>query len=148
MSIMYSKKTEISVGIFMMAGIACLVYLSVNLGNVDLFGSDSFVIHARFGSVEGLEPAASVEIAGVKVGKVKRITLEENEALVAMEIKKGTQITDDSIASIRTKGVIGDKFVKLSPGYSDELLADEGFLMDTESAISLEELVSKYIFEK
>jgi len=145
---MYGKKTEISVGIFMMVGIACLVYLSVNLGNVDLFGSDSFMIDAKFGSIEGLEVAASVEIAGVPVGKVKRITLEENEALVQMEIKKGIKITDDTIASIRTKGVIGDKFVKLSPGGSDDLLGDKDVLMDTESAISLEELVSKYIFKK
>jgi phospholipid/cholesterol/gamma-HCH transport system substrate-binding protein len=145
---MYGKKTEISVGIFMMVGIACLVYLSINLGNVDLFGSDSFMIDAKFGSIEGLEVAASVEIAGVPVGKVKRITLEENEALVQMEIKKGTKITDDTIASIRTKGIIGDKFVKLSPGGSDDLLGDKDVLMDTESAISLEELVSKYIFKK
>ncbi len=145
---MYGRKTEISVGIFMMVGIACLVYLSVNLGNVDLFGSDSFYINAKFGSIEGLEVAASVEIAGVPVGKVKRITLEENQALVQMEIKKGTKISDDTIASIRTKGIIGDKFVKLSPGGSNDLLKDKDLLMDTESAISLEELVSKYIFKK
>ena len=74
--------------------------------------------------------------------------LEENEALVQMEFKKGTKISDDTIASIRTKGIIGDKFVKLSPGGSDEILGDKDSLMDTESAISLEELVSKYIFEK
>ena len=145
---MYGKKTEISVGLFMIAGIACLVYLSVNLGDVDLFGSDSFIINARFNSIEGLEVAASVEIAGVPVGKVKKITLEDNQALIQMEIKKGIQITDDTIASIRTKGVIGDKFVKLSPGGSEEFLEDHDILMDTESAISLEELVSKYIFEK
>lgn len=146
--IMYGKKTEISVGIFMAAGIACLVYLSVNLGSVPLFGSNTYTIEASFGSVEGLEPGASVEIAGVPVGKVKRITLEENTALVKMEIKKGTRISDDTIASVRTKGVIGDKFIKLSPGGSEEYLENEGSLMDTESAISLEELISKYIFEK
>jgi len=106
------------------------------------------MIDAKFGSIEGLEVAASVEIAGVPVGKVKRITLEENEAFVQMEIKKGTKITEDTIASIRTKGIIGDKFVKLSPGGSDNLLGDKDVLMDTESAISLEELVSKYIFKK
>ena len=145
---MYGKKTEISVGIFMMAGIACLIFLSVRLGHVDLFGSDSYLIKATFGSIEGLEVAASVEIAGVPVGKVKRITLEENEAVVEMEIKKGTKISDDTIASIRTKGIIGDKFIKLSPGGSEDLLDNNGSLMDTESAISLEELVSKYIFDK
>ncbi|MFH2093618.1 MAG: outer membrane lipid asymmetry maintenance protein MlaD [Pseudomonadota bacterium] len=145
---MYGRKTEISVGIFMIVGIACLVYLSVHLGNVDLFGSDTFMIDARFGSIEGLEVGASVEIAGVQVGKVKKITLEENEALLQMEIRKGTRITDDTIASIRTKGVIGDKFVKLAPGGSGTFLSDQDSLMDTESAISLEELISKYIFEK
>jgi phospholipid/cholesterol/gamma-HCH transport system substrate-binding protein len=145
---MYGKKTEISVGIFMMAGIACLVYLSIRLGSVDLFGSDTYMVSAKFGSIEGLEVAASVEIAGVPVGKVKKISLEENEARVEMEIKKGTRISDDTIASIRTKGIIGDKFIKLSPGGSEDLLGDKGSLMDTESAISLEELVSKYIFKK
>ncbi len=145
---MYGKKTEISVGIFMMAGIACLIYLSVRLGSVDLFGSDSYIITAKFGSIEGLEVAAPVEIAGVPVGKVKRIALEENEARVEMEIQKGTRISDDTIASIRTKGIIGDKFIKLSPGGSEDYVGDKGTLMDTESAISLEELVSKYIFKK
>lgn len=145
---MYGRKTEISVGIFMIAGILCLVYLSVNLGDVNLFSSNNFTINATFSSIEGLEVGASVEIAGVPVGKVKKITLEENQAMLFMEIKKGTQITDDTIASIRTKGVIGDKFVKLSPGGSDEILGDSDSLMDTESAISLEELVSKYMFEK
>ena len=146
--IMYGKKTEISVGIFMLVGMACLVYLSVNLGSVSLFRSDTYTIDASFGSVEGLEPGASVEIAGVPVGKVKRITLEQNAALVQMEIKKGTKVSDDTIASVRTKGVIGDKFIKLSPGGSEDYLENEGSLMDTESAISLEELISKYIFEK
>nr|NJM04397.1 outer membrane lipid asymmetry maintenance protein MlaD [Desulfobacula sp.] len=132
----------------MVAGMACLIYLSVRLGSVDLFGSDAYTISAKFGSIEGLEVAASVEIAGVPVGKVTRITLEENEARVEMEIQKGTRISDDTIASIRTKGIIGDKFIKLSPGGSDEILRDKEALMDTESAISLEELVSKYIFKK
>ncbi len=145
---MYGKKTETTVGVFMIAGIACLVYLSVNLGNVTLLGSDSFIINAKFGSVEGLKVSATVEIAGVPVGKVKKITLEEYEAVVQMEIDRGTEITDDTIASIRTKGVIGDKFVKLSPGGSEDMIGDQDFLMDTESAISLEELVSKYIFKQ
>jgi phospholipid/cholesterol/gamma-HCH transport system substrate-binding protein len=145
---MYGRKIEISVGIFMIIGIACLVYLSVNLGSVELFGSDAYTIDATFRSIEGLEPGATVEIAGVPVGKVKQITLDENNALVKMEIKKGTKISDDTIASIRTKGVIGDKFVKLSPGGSEDFLEDKDSLMDTESAISLEELISKYIFEK
>ncbi|MCG8619518.1 MAG: outer membrane lipid asymmetry maintenance protein MlaD [Desulfobacterales bacterium] len=145
---MYKKSTEISVGLFMILGMTCLIYLSVNLGAVELFGSDTYNISATFGSIEGLEPGASVEIAGVPVGKVKRISLEEYNARVDMEIRQGTEISDDTIASIRTKGIIGDKFIKLSPGGSEDILGENDALMDTESAISIEELISKYIFEK
>jgi phospholipid/cholesterol/gamma-HCH transport system substrate-binding protein len=145
---MYGRKTEISVGLLMIVGMACLVYLSVNLGGVALFGSDTYTIEASFRSVEGLEPGASVEIAGVPVGKVKQIRLEENDAKVVMEIKNNTRISDDTIASIRTKGIIGDKFIKLSPGWSEDYLKDRDLLMDTESAISIEELINKYLFDK
>ncbi|MCF8114017.1 MAG: outer membrane lipid asymmetry maintenance protein MlaD [Desulfotignum sp.] len=145
---MYGRKTEISVGLFMVLGMACLVYLSVNLGGVTLFGSDTYTIEASFGSVEGLEPGASVEIAGVPVGRVKQIRLEENDARVVMEINNSTRISDDTIASVRTKGIIGDKFIKLSPGWSEDYLTDNDLLMDTESAISIEELINKYLFDK
>ena len=117
---MYGRKTEISVGLFMVLGMGCLVYLSVNLGGVAWFGPDTYTIEASFRSVEGLEPGASVEIAGVPVGKVKQIRLEENEARVLMEIKNSTKISDDTIASVRTKGIIGDKFIKLAPGWYEE----------------------------
>ncbi|MCF8125462.1 MAG: outer membrane lipid asymmetry maintenance protein MlaD [Desulfotignum sp.] len=145
---MYGRKTEISVGLFMVLGMACLVYLSVNLGGVTLFVSDTYTIEASFGSVEGLEPGASVEIAGVPVGRVKQIRLEENDARVVMEINNSTRISDDTIASVRTKGIIGDKFIKLSPGWSEDYLTDNDLLMDTESAISIEELINKYLFDK
>ena len=145
---MYGRKTEISVGVLMVVGMACLGYLSVTLGGVNLFGSDTYTIKASFRSVEGLEPGATVEIAGVPVGKVKQIRLEENDALVVMEIQHTTRISDDTIASIRTKGIIGDKFVKLSPGWSGEYLSENDALMDTESAISIEELINKYLFDQ
>ncbi len=145
---MYGRKTEISVGVLMVLGMGCLVYLSINLGGVNLFGSDTYTIKASFRSVEGLEPGATVEIAGVPVGKVKQIRLEENDALVEMEIQNTTQISDDTIASVRTKGIIGDKFIKLSPGWSEEHLSENDVLMDTESAISIEELINKYLFDQ
>jgi phospholipid/cholesterol/gamma-HCH transport system substrate-binding protein len=145
---MYGRKTEISVGVLMVLGMGCLVYLSINLGGVNLFGSDTYTIKASFRSVEGLEPGATVEIAGVPVGKVKQIRLEENDALVEMEIQNTTQISDDTIASVRTKGIIGDKFIKLSPGWSEEYLSENDVLMDTESAISIEELINKYLFDQ
>lgn len=145
---MFNKKTEMTVGVFMILGICALVYLSISLGKVDLFGNKYYTASAHFDSITGLKKGSTVEIAGVQVGKVKRITLEDDVAKVDMSILRDVQITDDTIASIRTKGVIGEKFIKLTPGGSDEYIEDGGSLMDTESAISLEELISKYIFEK
>jgi len=145
---MFNRQTEMMVGLFMAVGIVALVYLSVSLGNVDLFGSRYYTASALFDSITGLRKGATVEIAGVQVGKVTDIRLEDDMALVEMDIIRDVKLTDDSIASIRTKGVIGEKFIKLTPGGSDEYVEEGGSIIDTESAISLEELISKYIFEK
>ena len=105
---------------------------------------------AKFGSVSGLKSGAIVEIAGVQVGKVTDISFDPDdyEAKVVMSINQGVVLQDDSIASVRTAGIIGDRYIDISPGGSDELLGDGGRIFETESAINLEELVSKYIFEK
>lgn len=145
---MFSRKTEVTVGIFMVVGIIALVYLSVSLGKIDFFGNKYYSASALFDSITGLKKGSTVEIAGVQVGKVKGITLEEDMARVDMSISNDIKLTEDTIASIRTKGVIGEKFIKLTPGGSDEYIEDGGEVFDTESAISLEELISKYIFEK
>lgn len=145
---MFNKKTEVTVGIFMIAGICALVYLSISLGKIDLFGTSYYTASAHFDSITGLKKGSTVEIAGVQVGKVKEIVLEDDMARVDMSISKEIKLTDDSIASIRTKGMIGEKFIKITPGGSDEYIEDGGSIIDTESAISLEELISKYIFEK
>ena len=146
---MFNKTTEFSVGIFMIVGIAALIYLSVTLGNVELFGTSKFYkATALFDSVAGLKNGADIEIAGVNVGKVTNIGLEDDMAFVELSILKEVPITDDTIASIRTAGVIGEKFIKLTPGGSDEFIENGGIIMDTESAISIEELISKYIFDK
>ncbi len=146
---MFNKKTEFVVGIFMIVGIAALVYLSVSLGNIELFGNSKFyTATALFDSVAGLKKGANIEIAGVQVGKVTNIGLEDDLAFVELSIYKEIKVTDDTIASIRTNGVIGEKFIKLTPGGSDEYIENGGTIIDTESAISIEELISKYIFEK
>lgn len=140
---------EIVVGLFMVAGFVCFAWLSIKLGDIDLLGSDRYEVTARFGSVSGLKQGAVVEIAGVKVGGVEDILLnrETYEAVVTMRIKRNVDLQEDSIASIRTSGIIGDRYVNISPGGSPELIQDGGTIFETESAISLEELVSKYIFE-
>ncbi|MFA4918594.1 MAG: outer membrane lipid asymmetry maintenance protein MlaD [Thermodesulfovibrionales bacterium] len=139
---------ETGVGIFLITGLICLAFLSVKLGHIELFGTKQYLVKARFTSITGLKENAEVEIAGVKVGKVSKISLDSDRAIVEMHIDPAIKIQEDSIASIRTKGIIGDKYIKISPGGTDELVKPNGMLTETESSIELEELVSKYIFEK
>lgn len=141
---------ETAVGLFLVAGFLCFAYLSVKLGDVSLFGDKTYPVVARFNSISGLKEGATVEIAGVKIGKVARIALlpESYQAQVEMGINRGVILQEDSIASIRTAGIIGDKYVNISPGGSPEIIKPGGRIVETESAINLEEMVSKYIFEK
>ena len=137
------------VGAFLLAGFASFAYLAIKMGDLDLFKEESYDVTARFTSISGLKDGASLELAGVNVGKVTKIVLDagEYEAVVYMDIDKTIQLSDDSIASIRTSGIIGDKFIKLTPGGSDIYLESGDVIEETEASISLEELVSKYIFE-
>jgi len=139
---------EMAVGVFMVAGFLCFAYISIKLGDIDLFGQGTWSVTARFNSVSGLTEGAPIEIAGVQVGKVSRIELDQEnyEAVVHMVLDKGVRLQEDSIASVRTAGIIGDRYIKISPGGLDELIEDGGELFETESAINLEELISKYIF--
>lgn len=141
---------EMGVGIFMVLGFLCFAWLGVKLGDVDLFGTHSYQVQARFGSISGLKEGATVELAGVRVGTVSAIRLDPQsyQAVVELALNQGLQLQQDSIASIRTAGIIGDRYVNLSPGGSDQMIPPGGEIHETESAINLEELVSKYIFEK
>jgi phospholipid/cholesterol/gamma-HCH transport system substrate-binding protein len=135
----------------MLIGILCLGYISIKLGKMELIGGNYYRISAQFDSVSGLKPGARVEIAGVEVGAVEKIGLARESgdmALVTIKIRDGVKITDDVIASVRTSGIIGDKFIKLKPGGSDRMLAQGGKIRETESAIDIEELVSKFIHGK
>lgn len=148
---MNNAKLEMAVGIFMVIGILCLGYISIKLGKMELVGGDYFTVAASFDSVSGLKPGARVEVAGVEVGKVDRIALDAksgDRAIAYLKIKSGVKITDDVIASVRTSGIIGDKFIKLKPGGSETFLKDNSSIRDTESAIDIEELISKFIHGK
>ena len=141
---------EILVGIFMIAGFVCFAWLAIRLGDVQLFGPPTYVVKASFGSVSGLKPGAIVEISGVKIGEVISIGLspEYYEADVELAIKQGIRLQEDCIASVRTAGIIGDRYVDILPGGAQKLLKAGDQITETESAIILEELLSKYIFEK
>nr|HDN00952.1 outer membrane lipid asymmetry maintenance protein MlaD [Deltaproteobacteria bacterium] len=142
----YSMETI--VGIFVFIGLLCVGYLTIKLGKMELIGGDTYILYARFDSVSGLRPDSSVEIAGVEIGRIGKISLDSERymALVMLKIRKGIQITDDAIASIKTSGMIGDKFIKITPGGSDIILEPGGTIVETESAVDLEELISEYIF--
>ncbi len=115
---------------------------------MELLGDEHYYLNARFLSVAGLKKGAPVVIAGVKVGQVDSISLdpEEQVAIVGLKILKEVVLTDDVIASVKTSGLIGDKYIKLSPCGSDEILKDGDLIVDTESALDIEELVGKYAF--
>lgn len=138
---------EFSVGIFVLIGLACLGYLTVKLGKMEIFDPQGYTVTARFNSVAGLRTGASVEIGGVPVGKVTGITLAKNYApSVTLLINNDVGLSDDSIASIKTSGLIGDKYVSISIGGSPDMLAHGGEITETESAIDIEALISKYVF--
>lgn len=147
---MKKMNLEMIVGLFLLTGLACFSFIAIKMGDIRLFMQDSYPVTAKFVSISGLKEGAIVELAGVKVGKVTGIDLDggDYEAVVHMDIDKNVRLSDDSIASIRTAGIIGDRYVKLTPGGSDDYLKPGDEITETESAINLEELVSKYIFEK
>jgi len=145
---MKKSSIETSVGIFVLIGIFCVSYLTIKLGQVEWFGKDSYIVYSRFASISGLKAGATVEMAGIQIGSVRSISLDQERqvALVEMKIEKGVVLTDDVIASIKTSGLIGDKYIMLSPGGSDIVLKSGDMIINTKPALDLEEMVSKYVF--
>jgi phospholipid/cholesterol/gamma-HCH transport system substrate-binding protein len=145
---MERAKLELVVGVFVLVGLACLAYLSIKLGKLEVIGGDNYVVEAEFTSASGLKSGASVEIAGVEVGRVKGIMLRGDRAIVNLAIQEGVRLFTDSIASIKTRGIIGDKYVALSVGGGGDPLKEGEKIRDTESGLDLEELVSQYVHGK
>lgn len=143
------QHTELLVGIFMLAGIIAISFLALRMGDVGLFINDQYTIKAKFTSASGLKDGAYVEMAGVTVGKVKQIVFDPETYLADIDIsmQNNIKVPDDSIASIRTSGIIGDKFIQISPGGSETYIEPDMEILETEPSINLEELISKYIFE-
>ncbi len=136
---------ELVVGIFAAAGVGAAAYLAVGLAGLELGTSNSYTIYAEFDNISGLKYGASVEIAGVPIGVVSDITLKDPAARIALKLNKSVKIKDDDIASIRTKGIIGDRYVKISRGASDTYIPAEGTLVETESVVDLEDVIGKVV---
>lgn len=143
----FSRETV--VGFFVMVGLVCVAYLTIKLGRMELFNTEGYILQASFSSVSGLRAGAEVDIAGVRVGRVKNIRLNENyQAVVELQMDSNVKLTDDVIASVKTSGLIGDKYISLEPGGSGEPLKNGDEITDTESAVDIESLISKYVFGK
>jgi phospholipid/cholesterol/gamma-HCH transport system substrate-binding protein len=142
----YSMET--GVGIFVVICLICVAYMTVKLGNVSLLGDSSYSLVARFSSVSGLRSGSDVEMLGLKIGRVAAMRMDqENQiALVELRIDKDIKVYDDAMASIKTSGLLGDRFVQIDPGGGGDLLESGGMIVDTQPAIDIMELISKYAF--
>ena len=143
---MEDTKAQISAGIFMIAGLICLGYLSFNLGDVRLFGSNDYTVYATFSDAAGLKEKAAVTMAGVKIGQVDKISLKDAQALLTLSIRKDVKLEEDVIATIKTAGIIGDRYVSITPGGLDEYIPPGGKIRETQPPIDIEQLLGKYVF--
>ncbi len=139
---------EIVVGLFMIVGFCAFGYLALQLGEVSfLTSSTTYIINAEFDNVSGVKKGSSVQVAGVVVGSVAKVALGEGEvAVLALKIDKDLDVPVDSMASVKSQGIIGDKFVQLSLGGDEENFKSGDVLSDTESSLDIESLISKFAF--
>ena len=134
------------VGLFVLAGLGAIAYLSFNVGGLSLRRNGGLVIYAAFDQIGGLKPRAPVEISGVRVGQVVSIALDEQfRARVRMDLDQGLQLPTDSSASIVTSGLLGDRYVSLQLGGEEAYLKSGDEISITESAVLLERLIGKLI---
>ncbi|MEA3469930.1 MAG: outer membrane lipid asymmetry maintenance protein MlaD [Thermodesulfobacteriota bacterium] len=138
---------EFLVGIFMIAGFGAFGYLTLQLGEVSFFSSTNYTVIAQFDNIAGVKKGASIQVAGVEVGMVSKIWLDEDGvANVALDIDNDVQVSVDSMASVKSLGLIGDKFIAISLGGDEDLFKDGDVLTETESSVDIESLISKFAF--
>lgn len=142
----YSHETI--VGVFVIIGLLCVGYLTLKLGNVSPFGGDYYTLYAKFTSVSGLETGNPVDVFGLQIGQVEGFEMDQENQLVVvkMNVKKGMKIYSDAVASIKTSGLIGEKYVSIDPGGAGQLLKPGSAIVDTEPSANIGDLISQYIF--
>lgn len=139
---------ETTVGIFLVFGLLCIGYMTVKLGHVSLFGDNTYSLFARFTTVSGLRAGSPVDMLGIEVGRVGRLTMDQKDqkAVVEITIQKDIKVYDDAIASIKTEGLIGDMFLSIDPGGAGKLLGPGGTITETQPAVDIVDLIGKYAF--
>jgi phospholipid/cholesterol/gamma-HCH transport system substrate-binding protein len=145
---MNPRRLELTVGAFVLCGLLAVAYLALRIGAGALIGTDTYVVSARFANVAGLNPGAKVSISGVTVGKVDTVRLNSDDysAIVDLRLRRDIRLPSDSIVSVKTSGLIGDKFLAVQPGADDETVPPGGMLTETESTVDIESLVSRMAF--
>lgn len=136
---------EVTVGLFVLLGLLALSYLSVKLGKLQLGTGHSYILTAIFPTVTGLKSTATVEVAGVPIGRVEDIYLKDFEAVVTLRLNETVRLQEDAIASIRTRGLIGEKYIRISPGGSDRLIPPGGRIREVETPVDFEDLIGRFI---
>jgi phospholipid/cholesterol/gamma-HCH transport system substrate-binding protein len=141
-------RLELFVGIFVLLGLAAVAYLTMKLGSGSLVGGNTYLLEARFSNAGGLHSGSSVLVAGVTVGRVEGVRIDpaDYSAIATLRIPTELRLPTDSMASIRTSGLIGDKYVFLSPGADDTYLKPGTRITMTESSVDLESLIGKMAF--
>lgn len=149
---MRTRVMEISVGVFMLAGIAALIVLALKVSGLNVSsGGDTYRVYARFENVGGLTPRAKVTLSGVQIGEVKSITIDPKMLMAKVELDINSSVnylSKDSSARILTSGLLGEQYIGITPGADDKVLKDGDTIQDTQSALVLENLVSKFLFSK
>lgn len=141
------KKIEIIVGLFVLSGLIGIFFLAFRIGKSEFIGQKTYELTAVFNNLSGVSENGRVEIAGVRVGSVESIELNEDfQAMVTLKLPEYLKLDDDTIAAVKTSGLIGDRFIELLPGGSGIQLEPGDLIFDTQSAIDLESLISKFGF--
>jgi phospholipid/cholesterol/gamma-HCH transport system substrate-binding protein len=148
---MNKKSIEIMVGLFVLLGIAGLLFLALKAANLASFGQhEGYVVRARFDNIGGLKPRAPVRSAGVTVGRVRSISLDPKtyQGVVRLEIDNHVKFPKDTSAKILTAGLLGDQYIGLEPGYDEKELVAGDTISQTQSAVVLENLIGQLIFNR
>jgi phospholipid/cholesterol/gamma-HCH transport system substrate-binding protein len=137
---------DLVVGLFVLAGLAAIAYLSFSVGGLSISGSEGYVLYARFDAIGGLKPRAQVSIGGVRVGQVEAIDLAEDyRPRVRLRLERNLQLSEDTSAAILTSGLLGDQYVELTPGGLEEMLGPEDEITYTQNAFVLERTIGRFL---
>ena len=147
---MKNHRLELIVGAFVLIGLGAIAFLSIKIAGGTLFGKNNYLVTARFNSVSGLNPGSNVVIAGVPVGRVESIRLdpERFDAIVNLRINSDIKLSSESTASIKTSGLIGDRYILIQPGADDTMITTDGKgrISETNSPVDIEDLISRFAF--